>query len=312
MNNKKNNLENLTKTEKNNWPAALYVEGKDQFRGWFNSSLITATILNNNPPYQQVLTHGFVIDEKGRKMSKSLGNVVSPKEIIDRFGVDVIRLWVTSVDFTKEVKISISLLQEIQSNYQKIRNTLRFLLGNLATLTSEEQLVKELEPVDEWVLAKLDKLIISSQENYQKYSFNLIYQTLLNFCINDLSSFYFEISKDSLYCDSLEGPRRKQIITVLYYLLEGLLKVISPVTPFLVEEVYENIPFKFGYANQASVMFLPKEINFPAYKKENVDLIEDFLFLREDIFSALEKARQAKIIHTNSQAKILVVPNKEI
>jgi len=110
----------------------------------------------------------------------------------------------------------------------------------------------------------------------------------------------------------LEGPRRKQIITVLYYLLEGLLKVISPVTPFLVEEVYENIPFKFGYANQASVMFLPKEINFPAYKKENVDLIEDFLFLREDIFSALEKARQAKIIHTNSQAKILVVPNKEI
>src|SRR3954451_17867292 len=124
--------------------------------------------------------------------------------------------------------------------------------------------------------------MLSSQENYQKYSFNSIYQALLNFCINDLSAFYFEISKDSLYCGHLEGKRRKQIITVLYYLLEGLLKIISPVTPFLAEETYENIPFKFGYADQESVMFLPKEIDFPAYKKENVDLIEDFLLLRED------------------------------
>ena len=286
MNNKKNNLENLTKTKKNNWPAALYVEGKDQFRGWFNSSLITSTILAGQPPYQQVLSHGFVVDEKGYKMSKSLGNIISIEKIINQFGVDVVRLWVASADFTKEIKVSISLLQETQSNYQKIRNTLRFLLGNLNTLTSEKQLVVEkLEPVDEWVLSKLDKLIISSQENYQKYSFNLIYQNLLNFCTNDLSSFYFEISKDSLYCDSLESSRRKQIITVLYHLLGGLLKVISPITPFLTEEAYENIPFKFGYANEASVMFLPKKINLPACKKENVDLIENFLLLREDIFN---------------------------
>lgn len=158
----------------------------------------------------------------------------------------------------------------------------------------------------------MENLILSSQGNYQKYSFNLIYQNLLNFCVNDLSSFYFEISKDSLYCDSLESKRRKQIITVLYYLLEGLLKIISPITPFLAEEVYESIPFKFGYANQISAMLLPKEIDFPAYKKENVDLIKDFFLLRKDIFSVLEKSRQNKIIHTNSQAELLVVPKQGV
>jgi isoleucyl-tRNA synthetase len=154
--------------------------------------------------------------------------------------------------------------------------------------------------------------MLSSQENYQKYSFNSIYQALLNFCINDLSAFYFEISKDSLYCDHLESKRRKQTITVLYYLLAGLLKVISPITPFLAEEVYENLLFKFGYANQASVMLLPKELDFPTYKKANIDLIEAFLLLREDVFAVLEKVRQTKIIHTNSQAQLLVIPKKEI
>ena len=294
------------------WPADLYLEGNDQFRGWFNSSLVTSTILTNNPPYKQVLTHGFIVDEKGRKMSKSLGNVISPEEVISQFSVDVIRLWVASTDFTKEIKISIPLLQEIQGNYQKIRNTLRFTLGSLFTLTSENQLVKELEPVDEWVLAKLDKLLVYSQENYQKYNFNLICQSLLNYFTNDLSSFYFEISKDNLYCDSLENPRRKQIITVLYYSLGGLLKIISPIMPFLAEEVYENIPFNFGYARRESIMFLPKKIYFPICKAENINLIENFLLLRQDVFLALEKARQSKIIHTNSQAKILVASKKEI
>ncbi|RHZ37673.1 class I tRNA ligase family protein [endosymbiont GvMRE of Glomus versiforme] len=310
MNNKKeNNINSLEK--KNPWPATLYVEGQDQFRGWFNSSLITSVIFTGKAPYQQVVTHGFVVDERGKKMSKSLGNIIEPSEVIEKFGVDVIRLWVASADFTKEVKISVPLLQEIQGNYQKIRNTCRFLLANLATLTSEKQLVEELEPVDEWVLNKLNKLVDYSQENYQKYNFNLIYQTLLHFCVNDLSSFYFEISKDSLYCDNLESPRRKQIIIVLYYLLIGLLKIITPLLPFLAEEIYENIPFKFGYAQEKSVMFLP-DSRFPLPSGEqNLKLIEDFLLLRQEVFSALEKARQTKIIHTNSQARVFVVPKKE-
>lgn len=303
---------NTTK-ENANWPADLYLEGGDQFRGWFNSSLITATILLNNPPYKQVVAHGFVVDSKGRKMSKSLGNVINPEDIIKDFSTDVVRLWVASVDFTKEIKISIPLLQEIQGNYQKIRNTLRFLLGNLSTLNEEKNLTNNLEPIDEWILARLDNLITFSQKNYQSYNFNLIYQNFLNFCINDLSSFYFETSKDSLYCDSLLNKRRKQIITVCYYLLAGILKIITPIMPFLAEEVYKKITFKFGYFQKESVMLLPKKIDFPACKLENIKLIEEFLLLRQDVFSALEKIRHAKIIHTNTQAEILVfLENKEV
>ena len=277
--------ENNKNSSKNSWPATLYVEGQDQFRGWFNSSLITSVILTNQAPYQRVLSHGFVVDEKGRKMSKSLGNVISPEEIIDQFGVDVVRLWVVSVDFTKEIKISIPLLQEIQGNYQKIRNTLRFLLGNLSILTSENQLVKELEPVDEWVLAKLDKLTVYSRENYQEYNFNLIYQAILNYCINDLSSFYFEISKDSLYCDNIQSLRRKQIITTLYYLLSGMLKIISPILPFLAEEVYQSIPFSFGFAGQESIHLVNYSpiLLLSSDSKKKVELITDFLLpLRQE------------------------------
>ncbi|CAJ0926626.1 21601_t:CDS:2 [Entrophospora sp. SA101] len=173
----------------------------------------------------EMVTHGFVVDETGRKMSKSLGNVIEPSEIVEKFGVDVV--------------------------------------------------------------------------------------PLLHFCINDLSSFYLEISKDSLYCDSLESPRRKQIITVLYYLLAGLLKIIAPFLPFLAEEVYENIPFSFGYAEKESVLFLPDSQFLLTAGESNTELIEDFLLLRQDIFSALEKARQAKIIHTNSQAQVLVIPKEK-
>jgi len=136
MNNRKENSINLSKN-KNNWPATLYVEGQDQFRGWFNSSLITSTILTNQAPYQQVLSHGFVVDEKGHKMSKSLGNVIDPEDIIEKFGADTLRLWVISSDFTKEVKVSIPILENLQESYQKIRNTLRFILGNLANLPPE-------------------------------------------------------------------------------------------------------------------------------------------------------------------------------
>ena len=182
-------------------------------------------------------------------MSKSLGNVIDPEEIIEKFGADVLRLWVVSSDFTKEVKVSISILENIRESYQKIRNTLRFLLSNLTNLPpeikSEKDLEKNLNLVDYYILSKLEKLVEESEKNYQKYNFTPIYSSLLNFCINDLSSFYFEISKDSLYCDNLSSLRRKQIITTLYYLLQGLIKIISPILPYLAEETYQNIPFQF-------------------------------------------------------------------
>ena len=302
-----------SKKGKNNWPATLYVEGQDQFRGWFNSSLITSTILTGKPPYQQVLSHGFVVDEKGHKMSKSLGNFIDSEDIIKQFGADILRLWVVSSDFTKEVKVSVPILENLRESYQKIRNTLRFLLSNLANIPpeieSEKDLEQELDLVDYYILHKLEKLIAESKKNYSEYNFNPVYTSLLNFCINDLSSFHFEISKDSLYCDNLHSTRRRQIITTLYYLLAGLLKIISPILPFLAEEVYQNIPFNFGFSGQESIHLVNNFSTLPLSLsgEKQVELIADFFLpLRRDIYQALEKARQEKIINTNSQAHLLI------
>lgn len=304
-------------SEKNLWPATLYVEGQDQFRGWFNSSLITSVVLAGQAPYKQVLTHGFVVDEKGCKMSKSLGNVIDPKEIMEKFGVDILRLWVASSDFTKEIKVSIPILQNLQENYQKIRNTLRFLLGNLAHLPSEwkseSDLAKELTLIDYYILSQLKNLIQESQKKYAEYNFNSVYINLLKFCVNDLSSFYFEVSKDSLYCDTLTSLRRKQIITTLYYLLWGLLKITAPILPFLVEEVYQNIPFKFGFANRGSIQLViyPPNLISNSNIKKKLPLITDFFFpLRQELYQILEKARQEKIIDLNSQACLTIYLKK--
>jgi len=317
-----NNNKNLNKTnKKKNLPAILYVEGQDQFRGWFNSSLVTSVILTNNPPYQQVLSHGFVVDEKGQKMSKSLGNVIDPEELLTKYGADILRLWVVSSDFTKEIKVSNSILENVQESYQKIRNTLRFLLGNLTHLPTELKSEKDLESnlnlVDYYILSQLEKLIEESEKNYQKYNFAPIYSSLLNFCINDLSSFYFEISKDSLYCDSISSLRRQQIITTLYYLLQGTLKIITPILPYLAEEIYQNIPFQFGFKNQESVYLINYSLNFNFLSniKEELKLITDyFLPLRQDIFQSLERARQENIIISNQQAnlEIYLKPEKSI
>ncbi|CAG8832808.1 27641_t:CDS:1, partial [Racocetra persica] len=260
-----------------------------------------------------VLSHGFVVDEKGRKMSKSLGNVLDPEDVLKQFGADIIRLWVISSDFSKEVKVSVPILENLRESYQKIRNTLRFLLGNLANLPpnlkSEKDLAFELHPVDHYILHKLEKLTSESQKKYSEYNFNPIYTSLLNFCINDLSSFYFEIIKDSLYCDSLSSLRRQQIIATLYYLLQGLLKIISPIFPFLAEEIYQNIPFCFGFAGQESIYldnYSPTLLFSPSLEKEIAIITKFFLPLRQDVHQVLEQARQEKIINTNSQAYLII------
>jgi len=190
---------------------------------------------------------------------------------------------------------------------------LRFILGNLANLPpeikNENDLEKELGPVDYYIVHKLENLVGESQKNYREYNFNPVYSSLLNFCINDLSSFYFEISKDSLYCDSLHSPRRRKIITTLYYLLAGLLKIISPILPFLAEEVYQNIPFNFGFSGQESIHLVNNFSTLPLSLsgKKQVELIADFFLpLRQEVYQVLEKARQEKIISTNSQAHLII------
>jgi isoleucyl-tRNA synthetase len=186
-------------------------------------------------------------------------------------------------------------------------------LGNLSNLPleikSESDLEKKLDSADYYILYKLEKLVVESQKNYNEYNFNSIYSSLLNFCVNDLSSFYFEIGKDSLYCDNLDSLRRRQIITTLYYLLQELLKIISPFLPFLAEEVYQNIPFQFGFANQKSIYLIKNSSTFflPSNIEKKVQPVINFLLLlRQDVYQTLEKARLEKIINTNSQAYLVV------
>jgi len=308
----------MSKNKKNLWPANLYVEGSDQFRGWFNSSLVTSVILANNPPYQQVLSHGFVVDEKGQKMSKSLGNVIDPEELLKKYGADVLRLWVVSSDFTKEIKVSNSILENVQENYQKIRNTLRFLLANLShlpvSINSEQSLKKDLDKLDYYILEQLEKLLLTSKDRYSSFNFNAVYASLLRFCINKLSSFYLETVKDSLYCDQQGSQRRQQIIITFYHLLHGLLKILSPLLPHLAEEIYQYLPFNFGFGSFASVQLLPT-VSLPNFtaeiKKENEVIEEIFLPLRQEVLKFLEKARQEKIITNNRQANLFIYPKSE-
>src|SRR4051812_10806060 len=190
------------------------------------------------------------------------------------------------------------------------------MLSNLANLQpelkSEENLEKKLSLIDYYILQKLEKLLDESKESYKKYNFTPIYFSLLSFCINDLSSFYFEISKDSLYCDSLYSSRRKQVVTTLYYLLTGLLKIISPILPFLAEEVYQNIPFSFGFAGKESVHLVSRFSIFSFNDEKKVAINFVFFFpLRREVYQALEKARQEKVISTNSQANLLIYLNQK-
>jgi isoleucyl-tRNA synthetase len=211
-------------------PADLYLEGSDQYRGWFNSSLSTAVAVTGEAPYKGVLSHGFALDGEGRKMSKSIGNVVIPAKVMNQLGADILRLWVASVDYQADVRVSDAILKQVAEVYRKIRNTFRFLLGNLADFTPEDRVPYEnLREVDQFMLVKLNKLIKNVRNAYENYEFAGIYHAINNFCTLDLSSFYLDFAKDVLYIESTNNHERRAIQTVLYESLLALTKLVSPI-----------------------------------------------------------------------------------
>lgn len=225
------------------WPCDLYLEGSDQHRGWFNSSLMTAVAIKGSAPYRQVLTHGWVVDEHGRRMSKSLGNVVDPAESAEKHGADVLRLWAASVDYEADMPCGENLLKQIAETYRRIRNTLRFLLGNLYdydpnagyTITTE---------FDKWIVEQTQKLESECCESYEKYAFREVTSRIHNFCVQQLSSFYLDAIKDCMYCDAPNSPRRRSAQTACHKILMILTKLMAPILPFTTEEVYERIPLQ--------------------------------------------------------------------
>ncbi|WP_423801647.1 isoleucine--tRNA ligase [Neobacillus sp. SAB-20_R2A] len=289
-------------------PADLYLEGSDQYRGWFNSSLSTAVAVTGKAPYKGVLSHGFALDGEGRKMSKSLGNVVVPAKVMNQLGADILRLWVASVDYQSDVRVSDAILKQVAEVYRKIRNTFRFLLGNLADFDPAVNKVsyENLREVDQFMLVKLNKLIKSVRKSYENYDYAGIYHAVNNFCTLDLSAFYLDFAKDVLYIEAVDHPERRAIQTVLYESLLALTKLVSPILSHTADEVWKYIP----KVQEESVQLtdLPEYQELPG-AKELEEKWSAFMKLRDDVLKALEEARNAKVIGKSLTAKVTLYVN---
>ncbi len=293
----------LKQREELSWPADLYLEGSDQYRGWFNSSLSTSVAVTGKAPYRQVLSHGFILDGEGRKMSKSLGNVVVPQKIVDQMGADILRLWVASVDYQADVRISNEILKHISEVYRKIRNTLRFLLGNLQDFTPERHPLNavRLRELDRFMLQRLQEMSQRVGKAYEAYEFHVVYQTIHNFCGLDLSSFYLDICKDALYTEAADSPVRRGIQYVLYQTLLSLVKWISPILPHTADEAWRFIPGVKEISVQLTEFDKDENEWLSAGQLERWDR---FLRLRDDILKALELARKEKVIGSSLEAEV--------
>ncbi|MEC1715374.1 isoleucine--tRNA ligase [Schinkia azotoformans] len=298
----------LVEREELQRPADLYLEGSDQYRGWFNSSLSTGVAVTGKAPYKGILSHGFALDGEGRKMSKSLGNVVVPNKVMAQLGADILRLWVASVDYQADVRVSDPILKQVAEVYRKIRNTFRFLLGNLSDFDPAVNKVSlsELREVDVYMLVKLNKVIDKVLTSYENYDFAGIYHAVNNFCTIELSSFYLDVAKDVLYIEAANSKNRRSIQTVLYETLLALTKLVTPILPHTAEEVWEYIPGVTEESVQLVDMPQVTEIENAAAIEEKWDT---FMEIRDDVLKALENARNEKVIGKSLTASIRLYPN---
>ncbi len=297
------------------YPADMYLEGSDQHRGWFQSSLLTSVASNGIAPYKTVLTHGFVLDENGRKMSKSLGNVVDPAIIINGgnnqkkeppYGADVLRLWVSSVDYTTDVPIGQNMLKQLSDVYRKIRNTARFLLGNLADFDPTKDAVKyeDLPELDQYMLHRITEVFTDVTDAFENYQFFRFFQTIQNFCVVDLSNFYLDIAKDRLYISHSDALRRRSCQTVLAVALENLAKAIAPVLCHLAEDIWQFIPYQTNYKSvfEAGWVIIKEDWKKP----ELVTFWHQIRAIRNEVNKVMELARNQKMIGSSLDSKVLL------
>lgn len=291
--------------------ADVYLEGSDQYRGWFNSSLSTSVALTGEAPYKTVISHGFTLDGEGRKMSKSLGNTIDPIAVCNEFGADILRLWVASIDYQADVRISKELLRQISDSYRKIRNTYRFLLGNLFDFDVEHDSVpyEKMNEIDQFMMCKLNQVIKQVHEAYQKFAFDDVYRIVLNYMSVELSSFYLDFTKDVLYIEKADSHNRRSIQTVLYHTLHSLLTLLTPIIPHTTEEAYSYLP-----GPKKESIYLCDMPNVVSHSNEDEILTKysDFMLLRDDVLKALEQARNDKIIGKSLNAKVTLNPTPKI
>lgn len=297
-------------------PADLYLEGSDQHRGWFQSSLLASTGTRNKAPFKGVLTHGYVVDGKGKKMSKSVGNVIVPSEVIEKYGAEILRLWVASEEYRDDIKVSDEILKQVSDSYRKIRNTIRYFLGNLSDFDPESNRVEQssLPELDRWAIAKFEELRVKITDCYENYEFHTIYQSLNYFCGITMSSFYLDILKDRLYTSGTNSNLRRSAQTVLYDILVGLLELMSPILSFTAAEAWNSLK---GLKDNEP---LEKGIYFAEFPKPNeidcdqqmMDKWAELLKVRSEITKALEIARRDKVIGHPLEAEVLVMADGEL
>jgi isoleucyl-tRNA synthetase len=295
------------------WPADMYLEGSDQHRGWFHSSLLAAVGTGGSAPYRSVLTHGFVMDGEGRKMSKSLGNVVSPQEVIDRFGAEILRLWVAAEDYRDDVRISEEILRQLPEGYRKIRNTFRYLLGNLYDFDPRKDRVPypQLMEIDRFTLYQLQRLIQRIRRAYESYEFHILYHSLHNFCTLDLSAFYLDVLKDRIYTSRPDSLARRAAQTTMHEVLITLVKLIAPVLSFTAEEVWQQIPK--GADDPCSVhLCLFPSVQDLYLDEELAQRWKRLLAARDEVLAALEVARKRKLIGNSLEAEIEIRANPSL
>ncbi|RLA79926.1 MAG: isoleucine--tRNA ligase [Deltaproteobacteria bacterium] len=296
------------------FPADLYLEGSDQHRGWFHSSIITSVANRGVPPYTAVLTHGFVVDGEGKKMSKSAGNVIAPEEVIERYGADLLRLWVAAEDYRDDIKISPEILERLVEAYRRIRNTWRFMLGNLYDFDPKRDRLPhgELWEIDRWILHRFQLLLQRVLDAYESFSFHIIYHAVHNFCVVDLSALYLDILKERLYTSRASSPERRSAQTAIYYVLKGLLRLMAPILSFTAEEAWGHLPKEEGDPESVHLT------SFPTVDEELLDEAlgerwEKLLEMRERVTKALEEARREKLIGHSLDARVVIkAPSDEI
>lgn len=288
------------------WPADLYLEGADQYRGWFQSSLLTSVAWRGKAPYKAVVTHGWVVDGEGRKMSKSLGNGILPSEVVNQYGADILRLWVASSDYHADIRISKEILKQLSDAYRKIRNTARYILGNTSDFdpNTDQVALEELLPIDRWALAQLDKLNKKIRAGYDSFEFHQVFHAIHNFCVVDMSNFYLDVIKDRLYVEKTDGKERRAAQTAMYIILDQMTRMIAPILAYTADEIWESMRHEDS-EDSTGVVFN----QMPEFTGVNAD--EAFTatwdrihLIRDVVKKALELARNEKVIGASLDAKV--------
>ena len=301
----------LEKRKDLKWPASMYLEGSDQHRGWFHSSLLESCGTRGKAPFESILSHGFVVDGKGLKMSKSLGNVIAPEDILKKYGADILRIWVAASNYAEDLRIDYSILDQHSESYRKIRNTFRYLLGNINDKYEDVNLdkidVESLPELEKFMLSKIHSLNNKFENYFKKYDFHNLYKELLNFCTTDLSAFYFDIRKDTLYCDPINSEKRKSCVTILNVLLKSLLRWFAPILSFTTEEIHQLI------SKSSKSIHLEKFLTFPD-KFKNEQLTErwsQLIKIRDVCNISIEEKRANKEIGSSLEAELNIKLNEK-